>query len=134
MIQEVKISHLFTPLVPRIKGVTHDGDINALHGTEARSGTVRKILVPVRVILKLPATAPLVVILSVVDAPLVNVLSPLLIRVPFCVALQWYVLATPEWLVNITGTGSPAKIPAATREGVEIASELYEVGEKLPLA
>jgi hypothetical protein len=76
----VKISHLFSPFVPRIEGVTHDGDPQALHELEAKSGTVINILVRVRLILRLPATALLVVILSVVDAPLANVLLPPLIR------------------------------------------------------
>jgi hypothetical protein len=66
--------------VPRIEGVTHDGDSQALHELEAKSGTVINILVRVRLILRLPATALFVVILSVVDAPLVNVLLPPLIR------------------------------------------------------
>jgi hypothetical protein len=88
--------------------------------------------VPDREILKLPATAPLVVILSVVDEPLVNVRPPLLSSVPFCVAVQWYVVVRPVRLVNSTGTVDPAAMPTAALEGVESASELNEVGEKLP--
>jgi hypothetical protein len=76
----VKISDLLTPFVPRIEGVTHDGDPQTLHEFGVKSGTVINILVLVRLILKLPATALFVVMLSVVDAPLANVLLPSLIR------------------------------------------------------
>jgi hypothetical protein len=95
-------------------------------------GTVTNMLVPVSAIRNLPASAPRDGTNTVDARPLASVSSPRLIRVPFCVALQWYVWACPVSLVNWTGTGSPDKKPVVARDGPIKASELYRFGEKLP--